>query len=120
RLAGVASSLDPVQRLVPSHELVARKAEAAWQKRGDQVSPIIQLCGLEPAIQRAIAARVATLAGLRLLHVPAHALPLAMADLQKVTRSLERECLLERGAVLLDCQNLDTTSGQDPAREHLI
>ncbi|HLJ26201.1 MAG TPA: ATP-binding protein [Candidatus Angelobacter sp.] len=120
RLSGVASGLDQVQRLVQSHELVARNAEAAWQKRGDQVSPVIQLCGLEPAIQRAIAARVATLAGLRLFHISAHALPLAMVDLQKVMRSLERECLLEDGAVLLDCQNLDTTIGQDSAREHLI
>lgn len=121
QLAGIANLLGPGRELVPSHEIVARKAEACWQNEGPHVSAVIQLYGREPAIQLAIAARTATLAGVRLFHVPAHILPLAPGDMQKTMRCLERECRLDQGAVLLDCQNLETsTDSMNGWREQLI
>ncbi len=121
QLAGIANLSVPGRELVPSHEIVARKAEACWRDERSHVPAVIQLCGRESAIQLAIAARAATLAGVRLFHVPAHILPLAPADMQKTMRCLERECRLDHGAVLLDCQNLETsTSNTNAAREQLI
>lgn len=121
QLSGIAEMLAPVERLVASHETVARTTEAGWRTGDGHASPVVQLCGREAVIQLGIASRAANLGGVRLFRVPAHALPATHADLQRIMRLLERECRLDYAAVLLDCQNLETSTNQgDAAREPLI
>ncbi len=116
RLSGVLEPIESDEDLVDSHLEAARRMARVWTETAD-LRPAIQLCGSDPGIKRAIASHAARLCGLSLNLVASQMLPVAPADLDRTIRQVERECLLSGGAVLLECEGLESA---EPAREHAI
>lgn len=102
--------------LVPSQREVAEAVAAVWTS-ADETMPVVQLVGAEVEAKRAVAAAAAARAGLALHIVPAHALPAAAHELDLLVRLCEREAVLGRSALLLDCEDL---GADDAARESLV
>jgi ATPase family associated with various cellular activities (AAA) len=117
RLAGIAEPIRWSVELAASHEEIARQTASVWSKTDSKSPPVVQLCGFEQGMKRAIACHAAELLGCSLLLVPARGLPAAPAELERVIRLIERECFLLPGAVLLEC---DGAEREDSEREHVI
>jgi hypothetical protein len=116
RLAGVVEALRLTSRdLVPSHRELAEGVVATWERAsGESAPPVVQLCGDEGAAKRTIAAAACEALGLGLAEVSARAIPSNPDELEAMLRLLEREVALGVGALLLDCEELES---QDPARQ---
>jgi ATP-dependent 26S proteasome regulatory subunit len=117
RLVGIVIPVDPAAELVPSHEALAQRIAAAWQRAKPANLSLMQLCGDDPAGKRAIAAAACGRVGLRLLTLSAEALPTAPADLGMLLRLCERELLLTQSALLLEC---DDTEGDENTKTATI
>jgi hypothetical protein len=118
RLAGIIEPLPEVSDLVPSHQKLAEQISAVWSQADNLNSlPIIQLCGIETASKRAIAAKISQLEGLNLWVMPVQVIPLVPSELDNLIRLWTREMILSKCALLLDCNQLDTN---DPARLNAI
>jgi hypothetical protein len=115
RLAGIAEPVGWTVDLVPSHRKAARRIARMWAEAGPEATPAVQLCGPDTAIKRAIAHCAAGMIGGTLRIVSAHMLPSAAAELEKLIRTIERECLLTDGVILLECEG-----PEDPAREQTV
>lgn len=110
RLAGMIEPVQTLDGLVPSHLALAERLTAVWaQAAGASVLPVIQLCGDEVVGKRVIAAAACERLGLNLSMMSAHAMPVSPAEFDALTRLWEREALLSTSALLLDCDDLDTT-----------
>ncbi len=118
RLAGIVQPLAKSGELVPSHQHLAEQLAATWsQASGISGLPVVQLCGIEIASKRAIAAAACELVGLKLHAINGIAIPLGFSDLNQLMRLWEREYLLKPSALLLDCDEVDIS---DAARENAI
>ncbi len=118
RLVGLIEPLRRSGDLVRSHLAVAKQLAATWsQVAGTETLPVVQLCGDEPSGKRAIAIAACTALGLNLSVLSANLLPLAPSELESLIRLWEREAALSTSALLLDCDQLDST---DAARESAI
>jgi hypothetical protein len=94
--------------LIPSYQNLADKIEVLWQLSSSQeLSPIVQLCGseIEDKIDIAQAVCQNFERGVSLLN--GDRIPLHPKDLASFTRRLERECILEHRALLLNCDDMD-------------
>lgn len=104
--------------IAPSHVALAGDIATAWSRIPANAMPaVVQLCGSDAAIKRAIASKVAASMGLNLYEMPAEVLPGTPQDLDVLIRLWQREAILRNGALLLDCENSDASDGQ---REALI
>ena len=95
-------------RLMPSHQSLADKIAALWHLSSSQdIPPIIQLCGSEIEDKIDIAQVVCheLERGISLLNCDR--IPLNSNDLTAFTRRLQRECILEHRALLLNCDDTD-------------
>ncbi|MEH1942819.1 MAG: ATP-binding protein [Nostoc sp.] len=118
RLAGIIEPLQEVTDLVPSHQDLAERVAAVWsQAYKINNLPIVQLCGIETASKRTIAATICQLQGLSLWVMPAQVIPLAPGELDNLIRLWTRETILSKCALLIDCNELDTN---DTARLNAI
>src|SRR5205807_2505087 len=82
RLQPIVKPIAPPDRLAPSHRATAEQLAAQWSKERDAaVLPIVELCGVEPANIRLVAAAACSSVGLRLHAVAARSLPPAAADI---------------------------------------
>ncbi len=118
RLAGIVQPLAKSGELVPSHQHLAEQLAATWsQASGISGLPVVQLCGIEIASKRAIAAAACELVGLKLHAINGIAIPVGFSDLNQLMRLWEREYLLKPSALLLDCDEVDIS---DAARENAI
>lgn len=111
RLVGLLMPADAPAELVPSHNLLAQRIAASWQRERSGDLPLIQLCGDDLAGKRGIAAAICERFGLHLLMLSAEMLPTAPAELGPLLRLCERELLLTESALLLDCSNTDGAEG---------
>ncbi|MEH2241074.1 ATP-binding protein [Nostoc sp.] len=118
RLAGIIEPLQEVSDLVPSHQDLAERVAAVWSQAYKVNSlPVVQLCSIETASKRAIAATICQLQGLSLWVMPAQVIPLAPGELDNLIRLWTRETILSKWALLIDCNELDTN---DSARLNAI
>jgi hypothetical protein len=117
RLAGIAEPIPWQVKLSASHETIARRITNVWAEGDSQSSPVVQLCGFEQGIKRAIVRRAAELFGCSILLVPVRALPSAPAELERTIRLIERECYLLPACALLEC---DGCERDDPEQEHVV
>lgn len=110
RLAAMIEPLPEVGELVPSHQELAAKVAVVWSGRGKTVElPVVHLCGIEPTSKRAIAATICNMLGISLHILPAQVIPSAPSEMEVLQRLWEREAMLSKSALLLDCDNLDIT-----------
>lgn len=79
--------------------------------------PIIQLCGNEVVSKRAIAQAVCTQLQLKLYILSARNLPNNPSELYQLLTMWEREALLSKSALLLDCDDININ---DPNQENII
>ena len=118
RLAGIVEPLATSGELVPSHQHLAEQLAATWsQASGISGLPVVQLCGIEIASKRVIAAAACELVGLKLHAINGIAIPLGFSDLNQLMRLWEREYLLKPSALLLDCDEVDIS---DAPRENAL
>ncbi len=94
--------------LVPSHRQVAEQIAATWtQETTVGRLPVIQLCGIEAAGKRVLAAAACARLGLGLYRMPATVLPDGPHEFDSLLRLWERESALSTSALLLDADDLD-------------
>ena len=122
RLAGLVLSLPaPAADLVPSQQALVQRLVGTWapllktieplslpERENVMPVPALQLCGEDAAGKREIAAAACAAPGLHLALAPASALPVAPAEIDLFCRLWEREAILTRRALLLDCDELDS------------
>jgi ATPase family associated with various cellular activities (AAA) len=117
RLVGV---VDPVplspSGLVPSQRALAERIAAAWDQASGAL-PVVQLCGDEAAGKRAICAAACYELGLNLSAMLVNTIPPGPDELEALLRLWEREAALSASALLLDCDELDSS---DPARASAV
>lgn len=109
RLMDLTQPVQPGGALVASHRAQADQIVAAWGQAASRTAlPAVQLVGEGSAAKRAVAAEACAQSGLRLLALPAEALPAASGELEPLVRLWEREAALTGAALLLDCDGLDS------------
>ena len=107
RLRGIVDPAPPAGPLVPSHQAQAERIAALWRRSG-MASPIVQLCGLERAAKRRIAAEACRLSGLGLGRLMLEALPQSPAELDLVIQLWDREAALTSSALLVEADELES------------
>ncbi|MDZ8221793.1 ATP-binding protein [Nostoc sp. ChiVER01] len=109
------------QRLIPSHQCLADSIKALWELNSFQNSlPIIQLCGSEMEDKTDIAQAVCQHFNLQVSLLNCHRIPLKPDELKTFIRRLERECILERRALLLVCEDIDRSDKLQLASVHQL
>jgi AAA+ superfamily predicted ATPase len=114
RLQGIVETLSPdfyvEQPLVFSHQELAAEIVTSWGQSYAEAGrfPVLQLCGMEAASKQAIAAKACADLGLNLLVMSADALPADQTQ-QNLLKSLcDREYILNKSAIFLDCDHLES------------
>lgn len=101
------------EELVPSHRALAERLFALWNRKTDRLLasenawPVVHLCGTDGLSKNALADQVCRRLGLRLRVLAADLLPGSLSEIELLARLWEREALLTRSALLLDCDELD-------------
>jgi hypothetical protein len=105
RLVGL---VEPVlaDALVPSHLALARQITRTWAGAKGQL-PVIQLCGADDAVKRAIAATSCAEAGLHLYAVMTENIPGHAGEFESFVRLWEREAALTSSALYVDAEAID-------------
>ena len=110
RLEGIVEQVRTAGDLVPSHAALADRIAATWSQRNERAAlPAIQLCGDELACKRAIAVAACAALGLGLIGLNAQFIPTNPSELDAVTRLTGREAALNTTAILVDCDELDSS-----------
>ena len=118
RLVGMLEPVRTGSSLVSSHQMLAERLVKLWTQAAEgSMLPVAQLCGNEIASKRAIAASACNALELNLYTLSAYALPASPAEFEALIRLWEREAILSGSALLLDCDDSDTS---DAARERAI
>ncbi|MGG6268102.1 ATP-binding protein [Leptolyngbya sp. AN03gr2] len=118
RLMQIVEPIETEDNLVASHWELSEQLVAAWSTQQAYESlPILQLCGYESASKRSIAATACHFLGLNLYSIPAYSIPLTSNDLSQFKLLWERETILSRSALMIDCDELDSA---DSVREAAI
>ncbi|BAZ16715.1 ATPase central domain-containing protein [Calothrix sp. NIES-4071] len=107
RLVGIIEPLSEVGNLASSHIKLVEQVSLLWthtkEAFGAPTLPAVQLCGLEPTTKRSIAANVCKELGINLSIIPAQLIPSTPSEMEVLIRLWERETILSRGALLVDC-----------------
>ena len=110
RLLGIVDRVHQTAALTPSQEGLAERIAALWsQPARDAALPAVQLCGAETADKRGVAVAACRKLGWDLCVVRAQNLPADPRELEALMRLWEREAILSRAVLLLDCDELDAT-----------
>lgn len=118
RLMGVMSPVETGENLVLSHWQLAERLVAAWSEPMAFADlPILQLCGYETGSKQAIASIACHFLGLQLYAIAAYSLPTAPSDFAQFKLLWEREAILSRTALFINCDQLE---GTDTSREAAI
>jgi len=118
RLVGLVTPLHETGDLVSSHQELAERIAGIWSGgSGDATRPAFEICGDDLASKRAIAAGACTRLGLELALMPAHVVPSAPTEIERLIRLWDREAALSGRVLLLDC---DETDANDRSRERIV
>lgn len=118
RLIGMIEPVRITGRLVPSHHALAEQITKIWlQAAGSSSMPAVQLCGDESIGKQTIAVTICDTLGLHLCSLSAHAIPTTSGELAALACLWEREVVLGSCALLLDCEDMDST---DVVREQAV
>ena len=118
RLSGYVEPLFLEGDLVPSHQKLVEQIISIWSRPNNySYSPVIYLWGDDAADKRVIASAACAQLNLNLYTMPAYVVPGISKDLTELIRLWERESSFDRGVLLLDCGEFDTT---DAARTNIL
>jgi hypothetical protein len=109
--------LEPVSadRLVSSHQSVARDIAAVWGQPGSPL-PLIRICGADAATRRAIAATACSAHSLRLFALAAEHIPASASELDAFLRLWEREVVFSAAALCVETEFLDRNDAKSTAQ----
>lgn len=105
RLRGWIEPLSGNAPLPASHQVLVDRIVAAFTR--SQAPPLIQLCGEERDGQEAIASAACDALGLQLHRLSATDLPTAPAERDALARLWQREAILSRSALLIECETAE-------------
>lgn len=109
RLQGLIEPLELQASLPPSHEKLSQEIARLWSQIKNVSSwPIINLVGDQAAANQAAAAFTCKLCNVSLSLLRASEIPTAVAERDALARLWEREAALGGGALLVDCDELET------------
>lgn len=118
RLAGIIQPLFTSGVLVPSHRDLVQRLTMIWSKAADTSAlSVVQLCGDEVSSKRDIASAACAALGLNLKVLSSSSIPSGPDEVEALIRLWEREAALSSSALLIDCEEMDTT---DPAHERSV
>lgn len=121
RLASMVEPLAVTGDLVPSHQIMAEQIAAVWRQTSPTaILPVIQLWGAEIGSKKAIAAKVCEILNLSLNVMPVQVLPSTTGDLDTFIRLWQRETILSKTALLLDCEQIDVDTSRSIAIARLL
>ncbi|WP_218082118.1 ATP-binding protein [Anthocerotibacter panamensis] len=105
RLTGIVQPIPPDPTpLQPSHQALVTQILAVWRQSTIRL-PIVQLCGADSAVMRAIASSACTQAGYPLSVVAAHHLPVDPQALTAWLQCWERQARLTGDVLLVECED---------------
>ena len=116
RLAGAALILPSEEGLVPSQRNASDRIAAAWTN-GQDVAPLVHLCGRDPEARRTVAVAASAAVGLSVLAIPSSSLPADPSELDVFARLCEREGALLGAAILLEHGDMEAG---EPSRDQLV
>ncbi len=109
RLQGVVEPVQAPAELPPSQADLAERIRQLWLHfEGAPERPVIQLRGTDHSGKLAIAASACASLGLTLHLIHASEIPTAPAEREALARLWRREALLSAGALLVDCEEIDS------------
>jgi hypothetical protein len=111
RLKGFITPLNGPMVLSPSHQAIAEQVRGLWAEPKKGPTSVIQLCGDDPASQRAVAAMACSGLGLTLRCMRWSDIPSSVTERDGLVRLLEREAILSGNALLLNMEGADTPEG---------
>ncbi len=106
-----------MNHLCGSHRQLAEQVAGMLVSEELGKVPIVQLCGSDLASKRAIASAVCSAIGWNLHVMAGDAIPIAFGEITELMRLWEREAFLSNSALLLDCDQVESSDG---ARESAI
>lgn len=109
RLQGLVKPVPCSRQLPSSHQDLVQRMTKVWSRT--EANPhhlVVQLCGEEPE-KGAIAATACAELGIQLHRIRAVDIPTAVAEREALARLWEREAILTDSALLLDCEDFDST-----------
>jgi hypothetical protein len=112
RLQGLLSPVDEPVELPPSQSAAAERVAAALIA---SPLPVLQLGGRDGVASRAVAAAACAALGARVWALAATDVPAAAAERAALARLWEREAVLEAGALLIECIELESADALRPA-----
>ena len=110
RLVALIEPVRHAEALVPSHHAIAAQITRAWS-RLRSAPPHIQLCGIDKTEKLSIAAAACEASGLELHRLDVGALPTQAGEIATVAGLWRREAVLNRSALLIECEDLDSADG---------
>jgi hypothetical protein len=119
RLRPVLRPVEPPARLARSQEDAVRRIALLWSRRSGSRPPVVQLSGPDPAACRSVAAAAAAEVGMGLLALQAGDVPQGAVDRELVVRLWEREAVLTRSVLLVECGEDGVEAANEPARRLL-
>ncbi len=120
-LIGITELPSYTQKLIPSHQYLADSIQALWKLDSFANSPpLVQLCGSEMEDKTDIAQSVCQHFNLQVSLLNCHRIPFRPNELETFIRRLERECILERKALLLVCEDIDRSDKLQLASLHQL
>jgi ATPase family associated with various cellular activities (AAA) len=115
-LVGLTDLPQNAKQLILSHQNLADRIKALWELGSSQdIPPIIQLCSPEIEDKINIAQAVCHSFDRRLSLLSGDRIPLNPKDLNSFIRRLDRECILEHRALLLNCDDMDLSDPEQRA-----
>ncbi len=115
RLAGLLDPVQATEALMPTQEEIACRAVSVWAQARRDSLPVISLCGTAGKTSRGMASLVCEKLGLTLYSVRAHRLPTVRAEMDSFIRLCEREALLSRIALLVECDEDESAESRQSA-----
>jgi len=108
KLEQVTTRVYPQDLLVTSeHGLADTILQTLIQHSKEQILPVLQFFGGEPADKLRMAAHVSTRLGLSLYSISIHSIPNSIEEITELSRLWNREATLKNYALFLDADNLD-------------
>jgi len=106
RLVGLIEPVKLTGELLLTHRTLVDQIVTKWSRTSaSAMLPVVQLCGEEAIIKRDIASAACTALGMKPDIISTHAIPGNPVELESLIRLWEREVVLSRHALIVDCQN---------------
>lgn len=107
RLQAFVEPISATHSLPPSQLEVVRRIAQLWMNSGNQIPPIVQLCGGDESGRRTVAALACGEFELHLHRLRSSDIPVSAAERESLARLWDREAVLSHSALLVDADEME-------------